>query len=122
MTGRLPEHLDGRYLRIGPNPIGSPGEGHHWFLGDGMVHGVRFADGDAQWYRNRYVRSGDVARHLGEPSRSEGWESTDFAANTHVLEHAGHTLALVEAWLLALRADRRARHGGADRLRRAPSR
>ena len=96
VTGRVPEHLDGRYLRIGPNPIGSPGEGHHWFMGDGMVHGVRFAEGDARWYRNRYVRSGDVARHLSEPSRSEGWESTDFAPNTHVLEHAGHTLALVE--------------------------
>lgn len=56
VTGRVPEHLDGRYLRIGPNPIGSPGEGHHWFMGDGMVHGVRFAEGDARWYRNRYVR------------------------------------------------------------------
>ena len=40
VTGRLPEHLDGRYLRIGPNPVDDRPEGHHWFLGDGMVHGV----------------------------------------------------------------------------------
>lgn len=96
VTGRVPAHLDGRYLRIGPNPLGDPGEGHHWFLGEGMVHGVRIADGQAKWYRNRYVRSGGVARQLGEPSRSEGWDSVDFAPNTHVLEHAGKTLALVE--------------------------
>ncbi len=65
VTGRLPEHLDGRYLRIGPNPVDDPGEGHHWFLGDGMVHGVRIADGQAKWYRNRYVRSEHVAEAAG---------------------------------------------------------
>ena len=96
VTGHLPDHLDGRYLRIGPNPVGDPGEDYHWFLGDGMVHGVRIGDGAAKWYRNRYVRSSSVAQTLGEPSRSDGWESIDFAANTHVLEHAGRTLALVE--------------------------
>jgi len=97
VTGRMPDHLDGRYLRIGPNPVDDPGEGHHWFLGDGMVHGVRLADGEAKWYRNRYVRSDRVAKQLGEPSRSAGWDNADFAADTHVREHAGRTLALVEA-------------------------
>ena len=96
VTGRLPEHLDGRYLRIGPNPVGHPREGHHWFVGDGMVHGVRLVDGEAAWYRNRYVRSDHVTEELGEPSRSPGWDNNDFAANTHVIEHAGKTLALVE--------------------------
>jgi carotenoid cleavage dioxygenase len=96
VTGHLPEHLDGRYLRIGPNPVDAPGEGHHWFLGDGMVHGVRVVDGRAAWYRNRYVRSEHVTGQLGEPSRSAGWDNIDFAANTHVIEHAGKTLALVE--------------------------
>jgi carotenoid cleavage dioxygenase len=96
VTGRLPDHLDGRYLRIGPNPVDEVGENHHWFLGDGMVHGVRIADGEAKWYRNRFVRSDHVAKRLGEPSRSPGWDNLDFAANTHVREHAGQTLALVE--------------------------
>ena len=61
VTGTLPDHLDGRYLRIGPNPLHDPGEHYHWFLGEGMVHGVRLRDGQAQWYRNRWVRSADVA-------------------------------------------------------------
>ena len=51
--------------------MGNPGEHHHWFLGDGMVHGVRLVDGEAKWYRNRYVRSNAVvAQRLGEPSRA----------------------------------------------------
>ena len=81
VTGALPDFLDGRYLRIGPNPAQDPGERYHWFMGEGMVHGVRLRDGKADWYRNRWVR----------PAGS------DFAPNTNVLEHAGRTLALVEA-------------------------
>jgi carotenoid cleavage dioxygenase len=81
VTGQLPPHLDGRYLRIGPNPATDPGEGYHWFLGEGMVHGVRLEDGHARWYRNRYVRP----------------QGDDFAPNTNVFEHAGRTLAVVEA-------------------------
>lgn len=96
VVGHLPPHLDGRYLRIGPNPVSRACPDHHWFLGDGMVHGVRLADGEARWYRNRYVRSARVAAALGEESRSPGWDNRDFAPNTHVLEHAGQTLALVE--------------------------
>lgn len=80
ISGRLPAWLDGRYLRIGPNPQHDPGERYHWFMGEGMVHGVRLRDGHAEWYRNRWVRPA----------------AGDFAANTNVLEHAGRTLALVE--------------------------
>ncbi|MCW2796910.1 carotenoid oxygenase family protein [Nocardioides sp.] len=96
VTGEIPSHLDGRYLRIGPNPLADPGQDYHWFLGDGMVHGVRIGDGRAQWYRNRWVRSGAVADALGEPRRGTPGPN-DFAANTNVIEHAGRTLALVEA-------------------------
>ena len=96
VSGTLPDHLDGRYLRIGPNPIHEQGPHFHWFLGEGMVHGVHLRDGRAQWYRNRWVRSADVATTLGEPVRGTPGPA-DFAANTNVLEHAGRTLALVEA-------------------------
>lgn len=96
VTGALPDHLDGRYLRTGPNPIHDQGPHFHWFLGEGMVHGVHLREGRAQWYRNRWVRSRDVATALGEPVRGEPG-GMDFAANTNVLEHAGRTLALVEA-------------------------
>jgi carotenoid cleavage dioxygenase len=38
VTGSIPEYLDGRYLRIGPNPLGDPDpQRYHVFLGEGMV-------------------------------------------------------------------------------------
>lgn len=97
--GTIPDHLDGRYARIGPNPVGEPDpDAYHWFMGEGMVHGVRIRDGRAEWYRNRWVRSADVAAHLGEDwpggPLHAGW---DFAANTNVIQHGGRTFALVEA-------------------------
>jgi len=67
VTGTIPAHLDGRYLRNGPNPIGEVDpDTYHWFTGDGMVHGVRLRDGKAQWYRNRWIRTPAAARALGE--------------------------------------------------------
>ena len=66
VTGQVPSGLDGRYLRNGPNPMGLDDPGYHWFLGDGMVHGVRLRDGRAEWYRNRWVRSRAVAQARGE--------------------------------------------------------
>src|SRR5690348_12700196 len=58
--GALPTELDGRYLRIGPNPYAPPEGAYHWFLGDGMVHGVEIARGRATWYRNRWVRTSGI--------------------------------------------------------------
>ena len=100
VTGRIPEHLDGRYLRNGPNPAEEVDpDTYHWFSGDGMVHGVALRDGTARWYRNRWVRSLSVCASLGEPAPTRldpraGFLS--FGANTNVLSHAGRTLALVE--------------------------
>jgi len=100
VTGVIPEHLDGRYLRNGPNPITAiDPRTYHWFTGDGMVHGVRLRDGTAQWYRNRWIRTPTVARALGEPAVRRAPTRTGLellGANTNVLSHAGRTLALVE--------------------------
>src|SRR6516225_368232 len=65
VTGAIPPELNGRYLRIGPNPIAPDPRAYHWFVGDGMVHGVRLEGGRARWYRNRWIRSTEVARRLG---------------------------------------------------------
>jgi carotenoid cleavage dioxygenase len=98
VTGTIPDGLDGRYLRNGPNPIGEiDPELYHWFVGDGMVHGIRIRDGKAQWYRNRWVRSPLVAKVLGEPSPPGHFGFSRVGANTNVIEHAGKTIALVEA-------------------------
>ena len=100
VTGHIPEFLDGRYLRNGPNPVAEVDPAtYHWFTGDGMVHGVALQDGRANWYRNRWVRSASVRAALGEPAPATrnlraGMQS--LGANTNVLAHAGKTLALVE--------------------------
>ncbi|BBX57431.1 hypothetical protein MSHO_27760 [Mycobacterium shottsii] len=100
VTGRIPDHLDGRYLRNGPNPVAEVNPAtYHWFTGDGMVHGVALRDGRASWYRNRWVRSMPVCAALGEspPARLDPRAGMlGLGANTNVLSHAGRTLALVE--------------------------
>ena len=101
VTGRIPSELNGRYLRNGPNFMrGIDDSKHHWFLGSGMVHGVRLRDGRAEWYRNRWVRSKAVAEALGEKWREGPIHDHDFAANTHILAHAGRILATVEGGAL----------------------
>lgn len=100
ITGNIPEHLDGRYLRNGPNPAEEVDPAtYHWFIGDGMVHGVALRDGRARWYRNRWVRSPAVCATLGEPvpgRLNPRAGKLSLGANTNVLTHAGKTLALVE--------------------------
>jgi len=103
VTGTLPPELNGCYLRNGPNPMGLEDPGArlgdgHWFLGSGMVHGVRLRDGRAEWYRNRWVRSRQAASALGEKwPGGPVHDDADFAANTHIIRHAGRVLATVEA-------------------------
>jgi carotenoid cleavage dioxygenase len=95
VRGAIPRELSGLYLRNGPNP--KSGSSPHWFLGDGMVHGVRLENGRAAWYRNRWVRT----RPLADPELSFVQEDgsvdrTIGVANTNVIGHAGRIYALVE--------------------------
>lgn len=98
IEGALPADIDGRYLRIGPNPIGPVDPAtHHWFVGDGMVHGLRLRAGRADWYRSRYVRSTRVSEALGEEPKPGLRHAGMDTVNTNIIGHAGKTLALVEA-------------------------
>jgi len=95
VRGAIPPELDGRYLRNGANPLS--GTSMHPFFGDGMVHGVRLRDGNADWYRNRYVRTpfiADPTLDILDPNVM--LDMTASKANTHVLGHAGRILALEE--------------------------
>ncbi len=98
IDGQLPVELNGRYLRNGPNPVGpvDPAS-HHWFTGDGMVHGVRLRDGGAEWYRARWVRSTSVSQALGEEPAPGGRHGDFDGANTNVIGVDGRTFAIVEA-------------------------
>jgi len=96
VTGTIPAGLDGRYLRIGPNPIAADPASYHWFIGDGMVHGLAIEDGKALWYRNRWIRSTAVAEARGvEPA--PGPRHLFDTVNTNVVGIGGRTYALVEA-------------------------
>jgi carotenoid cleavage dioxygenase len=98
IVGTLPDELEGRYLRNGPNPITpiDPAT-HHWFVGDGMVHGVRLGGGRADWYRARMVRSTQVSEVLGEPPAPGDRHGGMDGANTNVIGLDGRTFAIVEA-------------------------
>lgn len=95
VKGKIPEELNGRYVRTGPNPI--TGTSTHPFLGDGMLHGMRLRDGKAEWYRNRYVQTPFIT----DPSvdvldLSVMMDMKSSKANTHVMGHAGKILVLEE--------------------------
>ena len=97
VTGSIPPALAGRYLKMGANPVDPAPLGHHWFLGDGMVHGIAIADGKALWYRNRWIRSGAAAAALGRPAAPGPRRGRNDTVNTNVVDIGGRAFALVEA-------------------------
>lgn len=98
VEGTLPSELDGRYLRNGPNPLGAVDPTtYHWFTGDAMVHGVRLREGNAEWYRSRWVRSTSVSEALGEDRKPGSRHGERDNANTNVIGLDRRTFALVEA-------------------------
>ncbi|MEO6989411.1 MAG: carotenoid oxygenase family protein [Aquihabitans sp.] len=104
VTGAIPPELSGLFVRNGSNtPEAST---LHWFLGDGMTHGVRIVDGKAQWYSNRYVQTPlavagkDLLNFGGIP----GQENSQ--SNVALVHHAGKLLATGEVgWPYELNTD-----------------
>lgn len=95
VSGALPPELSGVFMRTGPNPAREPSP--HWFLGDGMVHGVRIEKGKARWYRNRYVDTVLRQRKISSRDPSIFGDRTASTANTNIVRHAGRIFALEEA-------------------------
>lgn len=93
IVGALPPALTGLYLRNGPNPLGV--DTGHWFLGDGMVHGVMLEEGRAPWYRARFVQT----PVLGDPDGGTALSLTDHQANTSVIAYRERLLCLEEIGL-----------------------
>lgn len=108
VKGDLPAGLRGALFRIGPNPQFEPRDpDHHWFAGDGMVHGFYVADGKVS-YRNRYVHTPkwelehEHGRSLfgtfGNPMTTDPLAvgNEGGVANTNIVWHAGRLMALEE--------------------------
>jgi len=114
VQGKIPDDLNGHYLRNGPNPRFTPIGSYTFPLdGDAMVHGVWFEGGRAR-YRNRFVRTpvmqaeeragralwggtnSGIMPSAGEVPVGVGAEGRD-APFVHVIHHAQRYLALAES-------------------------
>lgn len=96
--GEIPSSLNGIFLRMGPNPleVENPAN-YNWFMGDGMVHGLRLKDGQALWYKNRYVGTHHIHKKLGrEKIKGEPRGPVD-VANTNIIGHAGKIWTITES-------------------------
>ena len=89
VRGQIPEDLHGMLVHTGPNP--PRGDSAHWFLGEGMLHGVLLRGGRAVRYRNRWVRTPRLTEPADTPDRPDR-----SPANTNVVVHGGRILALEE--------------------------
>ncbi|KAK9077426.1 hypothetical protein SSX86_005763 [Deinandra increscens subsp. villosa] len=68
VTGKIPDHIQGVYLRNGANPMFEPTSGHHLFDGDGMINAVKFENGSVS-YACRFTETQRLIqeRAIGKP-------------------------------------------------------
>lgn len=108
IAGRIPDDIDGVYLRNTENQVHQPLGRYHPFDGDGMIHQIDFRHGRAS-YRNRFVRTrcfaaeqaagGSLWGGLMDPpgtSRRPGFGAhggLKDSASTDVTVHAGRGIA-----------------------------
>lgn len=109
VTGEIPDDLSGAYLRNTENPLFEPIQRYHPFDGDGMLHSISFAGGEAR-YSNRFVRTAafaaeqeagrslwaGIAEHPSVAVGPGGWGARSRmkdSASTDVIVHRGEALA-----------------------------
>ena len=113
VIGEIPQDLTGIYMRNGPNPAFSPISYTYPFDGDGMIHAVYLANGEAH-YRNRYVETkgllkerkagkalyGGISNIMPMDPKWADAEDAQFAMKDgptiHIIRHADRYLALSE--------------------------
>ena len=88
VQGSIPPELEGVFLRNSSNALSFTPS--HWFFGDGMLHGVRFSNGKALWYRNRWIQTEAFKTNVGDSLLGN-------RANTSLVQHNGKVLALYES-------------------------
>jgi carotenoid cleavage dioxygenase len=92
--GVLPP-ISGRLVRMGPNPVGPVDETYQWFAGTGMAHAIDLDAGRPTRFVNRWVRTPEVSRALGEAPAVPSGPAVDIA-NTSAMVVGGELLAMTE--------------------------
>ncbi len=101
VQGELPRALDGLIVRNGPNPL-HPSNPHHWFDGDGMLHGIYIRDGKAK-YVNRFIGTrGYLLEKFLEFSIYGGIQAGLPFKNTANTAVIWHNKKLLAAWEVGL--------------------
>jgi carotenoid cleavage dioxygenase-like enzyme len=113
VIGDIPQDLTGIYLRNGPNPFFPASPYHFTFDGDGMIHAMYLAGGQAH-YRNRYIQTKGLLRErkankalyssITNPKPmdpewalpEDGPVAKKNSAAMNIISHAGKFLALSE--------------------------
>ena len=93
VQGNIPAELNGLYVRNGPNSW--QGATEHFFMGDGMLHGIRLEGGQASWYRNRYVQTPLLYKESGILLKPP--ELAENQSNVSLIYHGGKLMSLGEA-------------------------
>lgn len=114
IIGKLPEELNGIYMRNGPNPAFPPISYTYPLDGDGMLHALYLSNGNA-CYRNRFVETkgllaekragrslyGGIAHPIPTDPKLTGKDGdpgpVKDGAFIHIVRHAAQYLALWES-------------------------
>ena len=109
VEGEIPDDLAGVYLRNTETAVFEPAKRYHPFDGDGMIHSIGFANGEAT-YANRFVRTegflaeqeagrslwAGITEHPSNAEADHGWGARSMMkdnASTDVIVHRGEALA-----------------------------
>lgn len=91
VEGTIPPEINGLYVRNGTNQ--SEGVSEHFFGGDGMLHGIRIENGQAKWYRNRYVDTPMYRKEVGKFSAPKQQDTTSAVS---LIYHGDQLMSLGE--------------------------
>lgn len=98
VAGEIPQHLNGLLLRIGSNPIYVQNPTlFDWYLGDGMIHGLKLQDGQAIWFKSTMIATDRIQKIKNLPQIAGYRRGAHDVVNTNIFRHAGELWAVIEA-------------------------
>lgn len=98
VIGEIPKHLNGLLLRIGSNPIYAKKLTlFEWYMGDGMVHGLKLRNGKAIWFKSKMIATDTVQKNKKKQYVQGYRRGAHDVVNTNIFKHFGKLWAVIEA-------------------------